>query len=295
MINGVSGYTTKPTVKKIVKKFNKGISRRKISREADNYRKSLRRELSKEIELATGIKVKPNKSIEEYARTHNVGVQAKNKLKEIESSYAQFKKGTKQKVGYNYDVMKARENTGSFQRNIARKNKMFQSQMNLSTKKGGLSLLSKAKTKTFYAATRDLFAGTGDSRQFNQKIMDKFGEKKLENVYNLITDKDLDYNVWKNEGGTRNEKEWAEVAKKYGFNSIKDFDRYLEQIDKRINLWDRREVAQKEIERLERLYKNTTSTEDATFNESNDMNDVEGSPEELNRVISAIATALNYA
>lgn len=146
-----------------------------------------------------------------------------------------------------------------------RKNKMFQQQINESTKSEGMSLLDKRESKSFYTATQDLWKDSSAADGRNDIILKKAGVSDLQTLYDLITKKSkagfedtmgLDY-------------------RDFGFQDEESFKEFLNYVDSNIDLRLRREVV--------------TSVLKGTLDEAQQ----DGSPTYINRIVSRLAAALN--
>lgn len=276
------------SVKNVVKEFNKGLSRREASRLAQNERRKAQRRLARVLSEETGQKVTWKNALQTFDEMSQQSSQAKALVRTIKGLQARQVEGTKQKIGYNVDIKREAESISTFTQirfgqetlskkgnvpSLARRNEMFTHQINQSTLKNGFSALSRDETKAFYASTMDMWRGLSSSDNLNAQIMMKFGLNDLSQVYKLLTDKEL-------------------KASDFGFNDEEAFKDFIAELDERVQLSQRREIVQKELDSIRGSRKSGGTTEDEQYNGKEEKT-AETSPEYVNRIISNIATMLN--
>ena len=250
---------------------------------AQNNRRKIERLMAKEIREKTGKKVYGKEAVKMYERGEYISSDIKSLYQARESQYAKRNESGKFEYETNTEIMS--ETISAYTQGIygieslntksngdqKRKNKLFQREINQSTMKNGLSSLSKETTKGFYAATKDLWSGLSNAENRNTQIMNAFGIQDLSTVYKLLTAEKLDY-------------------KEFGFDDKELFGEWIENLDQTIQLSKRREIVLEELQSIS----NIENTNEPGFNGSEEKS-YESSPEYINRIISRIAAALNYA
>ena len=172
---------------------------------------------------------------------------------------------------------------GSIRLNLdkqSRLNSMFQHRINMSTSKmvaegaklSGLGKLKYGMSKAFYAVTMDLWQGVSVQGNRNAAILDAFGVNDLEQVYKLVTEKELNY-------------------EEFGFSDVDTFNEWLKDLNDRVNLDIRREAVQNYYDALQSLGE-IGNTNLSQYN-GDDENERTGSPEVIMNVVNYVATALN--
>ena len=303
------------SVGNIVDEMNKGMTRREASRMAQNERRKAQRRLARILSEETGQKVTWKDAMSTFESLSVQSSQAKSLARTIQNLQAKTKKGTKQKVGYSVDIKREAESIAAYTQirygsetlskkgnvSLARRNKMFERQLNQSTTKNGLSTLERDDTKAFYASTMDLWNGLSNADNRNAQIMMKFGISDLSQVYSLLTDKELSFSKYgftgsgykDSEGNKISYEEYKHLRDTSDFEEYsEEFDAFIEELDERVQFSKRREIIQKELKDIKGSRKSGGSTNDADYNGKEEKTP-ETSPEYVNRIISRIANALN--
>lgn len=277
------------SVGNIVQKMNgKVLTTREASRLAQNERRKAQRRLARILTEETGQKVNWKNAVKIYETMPEKSSQARALVRTIKGLQATKIEGSKQRRGYAVSIEREAQSIATFTRvrfgretlakkgaelNLQRRNEMFTHQINQSTLKNGFSALSRDETKSFYAATMDLWRGLSSSDNLNAQIMMKFGLNDLSQVYKLLTAKEL-------------------KASEFGFTDEEVFQDFIKELDERVQLSKRREIVQQELDSIRGSRKTGGTTEDSQYNGKEEKS-AETSPEYLNRIISRIATALN--
>lgn len=275
------------SVKSVVREMNKGMTRRKASRMAQNERRKAERRLAKLLSEETGTKVSRKEALSLYESMGVKSNEAGSLARTIRGLQAVTKEGTKQKVGYAVDIERVAESIAAYTQikygketlatkgniTLERKNKMFEREINQSTMKNGLSSLERSDTKAFYASTMDMWNGLSNADNRNAQIMIQFGVSDLSHVYKLLTDENLN-------------------MEDFGFNDEKLFQEWIDEIDKRVGLNTRREIVKEELKSIRGSKQTGGNTDDAEYN-GPDEKTPETSPEYINRIVNRIATAMN--
>lgn len=303
------------SVGNIVDEMNAGMTRREASRMAQNERRKAQRRLARILSEETGQKVTWKDAMSTFESLSVQSSQAKSLARTIQNLQAKTKKGTKQKVGYSVDIKREAESIAAYTQirygsetlakkgnvSLARRNKMFERQLNQSTTKNGLSALEKHDTKAFYAATMDLWKGLSNVDNRNASIMMKFGMSDLSQVHSLLIDKKLSFSKYgftgsgykDSEGNKISYEEYKQLRDTSDFEEYsEEFDALIEELDDRVQLSKRREIVQQELDSIRGSQKTGGTTEDSQYNGKEEKT-AETSPEYLNRIISRIAMALN--
>lgn len=304
--------------KRVVKKeMNKGLTRREASRLAQNERRKAERRLARELSEQLGSKIDRKEALSVYESQANKTAQMNALARTIRGLQSKPLGESKRRIGYDVDIMREAESIAAYTQirygsetlskkgdvTLQNRNKMFERQINQSTMKNGLSALSRDETKSFYAATLDMWKGLSNADNRNAHIMMNFGVSDLSQVYSLLTDKDLptsknELSELKNEYFSEDTSkdrldEIENLINKYGFNDIEMFSDWIENIDSKVKLFKRREIVKEELESIRGAQKTGGTTDDEEYNQP-DEKTPETSPEYINRIISRIATALNY-
>ena len=213
------------SVRKINREMNADLSRREASRLAQNERRKAQRRLSKILSEELGERVTWKEAYERAIGNEEISGRAKTYVDIIESL-----KGSQK--GYTSDIKKVQEriktetyyqfgsenlSTKASSTELFRRNEQFKDRINQATLKDGLSDLRSMDVHGFYAVTQYIWGGTSVSDNRNAKIMREFGLNDLEQVYKLITDKEL-------------------KAKEFGFEDEELFEQWLDEIRKRVDL-----------------------------------------------------------
>lgn len=273
----------KTLISSAVKKVGRDATRRALSRKAQNERRKIERRMARIIKEETGQKVTAKEAVAMYEKGDFSNSQLDSLARARESITAEPGKS-----GYKADVNKVAESVEAFteirfgQSKLSesgtsdsfRRNKMFERNINQSTMKNGLSALSSEETKAFYAGTRDLWSGQSTASNRNATIMQQFGVRDLQTVYELLTKENLDY-------------------RDYGFVDEETFNEWLEDLEGNTGLLTRREIIVEELKSIQAAQTTGGTTDDEAYNRS-DEKQIERSPEYSNRIISRIARALNY-
>lgn len=271
----------------LLRMLSSNLSKREISRLAQNERRKIQRRLARELSNLTGQKVTWKDSID-YA--NKIGYKS-----QLVSDYESLsgKKGYTQKtletVAEN-TVKYTRRNYGSDtlntskKNNLAAKNKMFENEINLASK--GVDFYQyydSISVKSFYAGTRDLWKGVTSQENRNKVIADKLGIKSYQEIFDML------------------------IKPKEEFASEEEYKKFIDSIPDNIRM--RREIIQQEIKRAkvegeyENMLKNESnkmlkkrgysSTEDDAFNSDTGDRRKEDSPDFLTRIVLRISDALN--
>ena len=271
------------SVRQVAKEAGRNIETRMRSRMAQNERRKIERRMARIIKEETGQKVTAKEAVEIYESMEYSNPQLRSLARARESISSGVGKS-----GYKADVQKVAESVEAFteirfgQSKLSesgtadkyRRNKMFERAINQSTTKDGLSPLTREESKAFYAATMDLWRGKSKANETNATIMREFGINDLQTVYDLLTKENLDY-------------------KDYGFSDEETFNEWIAELDKKANLTLRREIVVEELKDIRNAQRAGGTTDDEIYNGS-DTQQVETSPDFINRIISRIARALNY-
>lgn len=255
---------------------------RQKSRQAQNVRRKIERRMARIISEETGEKVYGKEAVELYES----GIGESSQLSALYKA-RQSLTSEKGKSGYSVNVQQVSESVEAFteirfgQSQLNRKgtsdkyrrNKMFERNINQSTMRNGLSALSKEETKAFYAGTRDLWSGQTVASNRNATIMQQFGLTDLQQVYELLTKEELDY-------------------EEFGFFDEESFEEWLKELDDRTDLLKRREIIVDELRDIRNAQMRGGTTDDEAYNGA-DVKTAETSPEYANRIVSRIAVALN--
>ena len=221
----------KKSVRKITNEFNKGISRREISRKAQNERRKLQRRLANELTDKIGEKVDWKESIKVYESSSVKSVKAKELYSDINKLSYRKEYDNEIRIGYEINIQSVEEkiiNRFPNEQTQKRKNEMFKEELNQSTKKEGVSSLDSLETHGFYAATHGAWKGVDDVSQRNNAIMDAFGINDLETIYKLIVNKEL-------------------KPEDFEFEDDELFKEWLDEIKDRVDLDELRKIMDEEL------------------------------------------------
>lgn len=232
------------SVKNIVQRMNKRVlSTREASRLAQNERRKTQRRLARVLTEETGKKVSWKEAQETAKSLGTLSQEARALSKTIESLTAKRVEGTKQRKGYEVQIERVAESLKTYTRakygrenlskkekpqDLARRNKMFERQINQSTLSDGLSVLKSNETHAFYAATQWIWQGADVSDNRNAMIMKEFGLSDLKQVYDLIVNKEL-------------------LPEDFGFDDEELFEEWLDEIRERVDIDELRAIYHEEI------------------------------------------------
>lgn len=222
----------KKSVRNIVDRFNQSVSRRKASREAQNERRKLQRRLANILSESIGERVSWKEATSVYEGSKVESATAQEIYSDIEK--LRFRKESEKeiRVGYETNIEDIKEkivNRFPNAQTQRRKNEMFKQEINQATKKEGLSSLDSNETHAFYAATYEVWKNVSVEEDRNKSIMEAFGVKDLETIYNLITKKEL-------------------KAEDFGFDNKEAFERWLNEIREKVDIDALRQIMQEEME-----------------------------------------------
>lgn len=236
------------------------MTRRKQSRMAQNVRRKIQRSMAKILTEQTGSKVGWKESVEFYKQSgiEDSGLEALYKT--YQSQVARKTKPGERNIKQVYSqspesVSRALESFRSirFDENdsgdLLRRNEMFKRDISQSTKKNGLSTLSGALTHGFYAATQYMWESATSTDMRNTYIMNEFGLKSLEQVYNLVTKSEL-------------------KKEDFGFNDEELFQQWLDEIRSRVDLDELREIFHKHLGDIAKAHQHGGNTNDIFYNGS---------------------------
>lgn len=284
-------------------KKNDELTTREISRLMQNERRKIEARMGRVLREEFGLKVTARQAAKTYATGKYASSELEMLSKEREKTFAKTIEGTKKRKGYDASLERISENVAAYTQlkygmetlskkgdvTQLRKNKLFERSINQSTKKEGFSTLDKDISKSFYAATQDIWKGKSDISNYNTAIMQKFGVNDLETVYKLLTDKKLRREDF---GDTEADiEEYNKIVKSYGFTNAEDFENWLNDLNSKVKLDARRKVVTEELDKIGK-YKSGGTTNDEGYNKSGEP-ETETSPEYINKIVSRIAVALN--
>lgn len=234
----------KKGIKPVVQRMNQQvISTREASRKAQDERRKAQRRLARVLTEETGEKVSWKNAYQIQKDLNVNSSEAKSLAKTIESLTSVSEKEGGRKKGYGVQIERAAESIETYTMyrfggetlsrkglpiEQKRKNEMFTHQINQSTKKEGLSILDKKETHGFYAATQWIWESSRNNENRNEAIMNEFGLTDLEQVYNLITNEELNY-------------------EDFGFEDEEMFEDWLDEIRTRIDIDELREIFNEEM------------------------------------------------
>lgn len=267
---------------KTVKEVSKQSAARIRSRQTQNERRKLDTKISNLVKEITGVKIAGRK-IQAYLEEHvellkDKDIAAFQKLRSgliynrTEKKYEVDYKDVNKIVSGWSQIRNERKEIAKEERNYAnvmRRNKLFEREMAQAKKKFGLSSLEKDDVDLFYIATTSFWRGNSTVETRNAKIMEAFGLNNLEQVFNLITKKEL-------------------KAKDFGFDDVKLFETWIENLNKTVKLDKIREIIKEEGGY--RKGNNTTggTTNDAAYN-GPEVHVQDGSPETAKNIITRIS------
>lgn len=272
------------TAKQTAKQSGRNPETRERSRQTQNARRRLDTQISNLVKEITGVKVAGRK-IQNYLKEHtdllkNRDIAAIQKLREQGLTYNKTEK--KYEVKYE-DVPKIMQGWSNIRNtrkelsletksaaNVERRNKQFEHEMAQAKKKFGLSSLEKDEVDLFYIATTHFWRGNSTIETRNTKIMEAFGLNDLEQVFNLITKKEL-------------------KAEDFGFEDKKIFEDWIENLNKTVKLDKIRQIIEEEggFRKGNKTIGGTTN--DSAYN-GPDVHVQDGSPENAKNIITRIAS-----
>lgn len=271
------------TVKQISKQSGRNPETRKRSRQTQNARRRLDTQISNIVKEITGIKIAGRK-IQAYLKEHsdlfkNKDIAAIQKLREQGLTYNKTEK--KYEVNYK-DVPKIMQGWANIRNerkklslekksvaNVERRNKQFEREMAQAKNKFGLSSFEKSDVDLFYIATTTFWRGNSTIETRNAKIMEAFGLNDLEQVFNLITKKEL-------------------KAEDFGFDDEKLFEDWIENLNETVKLDKIRQIIKEEAGFRKGNEKTGGTTNDAAYN-GPDVHVQDGSPENAKNIITRIS------
>lgn len=222
-------------VSDIVKEFNKKLTRRQASRKAQNERRKLQRKLARELSEELGTKVTWKEATSIYEGSKIESKIAKEIYSDIGQLQARKIEGTNKRVGYSVELEEfaSRAKIKYPDSSTYRRNEMFKNKINQASSKDlegqKLSELNSMEVHGFYAATYEMWKGTSIEQNRNIDIMKEFGVNDLESVYKLVVNKEL-------------------KKEDFSFEDEELFNQWLEEIDKRVNLKELREMYSEEMQ-----------------------------------------------
>lgn len=258
------------------------LSTRQVSRQMQNQRRRIQSDMAEILRNDFNVRANRENAVKLYESGKYKSRELDMLYSKRERMFAKTEEGTKRRVGYDVSLESVKQDIEGyraikhgFEKGVTqdRKNKIFERQINQSTLKSGFSALDKDETKAFYAGTKDIWQGRAAQNKYNEKIMSEFGVSDLETVYKLLTERNLRY-------------------EDFGFETEEDFNEWIAEIDERVQLNKRREIIQSELDKIQKVKGTGGTTDDEIYNVS-DVPEVETSPENINRIISRIAAALN--
>ena len=154
----------------------------------------------------------------------------------------------------------------------ARKNKLFEREMQQAKSKFGLSDITAENVDMFYRATSPLWKGESTQETRNSKIMEVFGVNDLETVFKLINNSDL-------------------KAKDFGYEDEDLFNDFLKHINENVKLDKIREIIKEEMRYAENNKKTGGNTNEAAYNGPTTSHK-DGSPQYAMNIVTRIAELL---
>ena len=154
----------------------------------------------------------------------------------------------------------------------ARKNKLFEREMQQAKSKFGLSDITAENVDMFYRATSPLWKGESTQETRNSKIMEVFGVNDLETVFKLINNSDLN-------------------AKDFGYEDEELFKDFLKHINENVKLDKIREIIKEEMRYAENNKKTGGNTNEAAYNGPTTSHK-DGSPQYAMNIVTRIAELL---
>ena len=154
----------------------------------------------------------------------------------------------------------------------ARKNKLFEREIQQAKSKFGLSDITAENVDMFYRATSPLWKGESTQETRNSKIMEVFGVNDLETVFKLINNSDLN-------------------AKDFGYEDEELFKDFLKHINENVKLDKIREIIKEEMRYAENNKKTGGNTNEAAYNGPTTSHK-DGSPQYAMNIVTRIAELL---
>lgn len=154
----------------------------------------------------------------------------------------------------------------------ARKNKLFEREMQQAKSNFGLSDITAENVNMFYRATSPLWKGESTQETRNSKIMEVFGVNDLETVFKLINNSDL-------------------KAKDFGYEDEGLFKDFLKHINENVKLDKIREIIKEEMRYAENNKKTGGNTNEAAYNGPTTSHK-DGSPQYAMNIVTRIAELL---